>query len=110
MQSLYFSNNMVKSLVGKVFFAHSEKYDSSSAFEIGEAAKIRILLPRLLGVVSVSVHIFNESLDREEYRFSAYWSDSEKEYDVYVTPQIRYRMPAIKRHQINDTMNFAGML
>ena len=83
MQSLYFSNNRVKSLVGKVFFAHSEKYDSSSAFEIGEAAKIRILLPRLLGVVSVSVHIFNESLDRKEYRFSAYWSDSEKEYDVY---------------------------
>lgn len=83
MQSLYFSNNRAKSLVGRVFFAHSEKYDSSSAFEIGEAAKIRILLPRLLGVVSVSAHIFNESLDREEYRFSAYWSDSEKEYDVY---------------------------
>ena len=83
MQSLYFSNNRAKSLVGKVCFAHNEKYSSSSAFEISEAAKVRILLPRLLGVVSASVRIFNESLDREEYKISACWIDSEKEYDVY---------------------------
>ena len=83
MQSLYFSNNRAKSLVGKVCFAHNEKYSSSSAFEISEAAKVRILLPRLLGVVSASVRIFNESLDIEEHKISACWIDSEKEYDVY---------------------------
>ena len=83
MQSLYFSNNRARSLVGKVTFAHGEKYGSSSAFEIGKASKIRILLPRLLGVVSVSVRIFNESLDKEEHRLNAYWSDSVKECDAY---------------------------
>lgn len=83
MQSLYFSNNRAKSIVGKVTFAHGEKYGSSSAFEIGKASKIRILLPRLLGVVSVSVRIFNESLDKEEHRLNAYWSDSVKECDAY---------------------------
>ena len=83
MQSLYFSNNRARSIVGKVTFAHGEKYGSSSAFEIGKASKIRILLPRLLGVVSVSVRIFNESLDKEEHRLNAYWSDSVKECDAY---------------------------
>ena len=83
MQSLYFSNNRVKSLVGKISFDHDEKNGSSSAFEISEAAKIRILLPRLLGAVSVSVRIFSEGLDREISYLMADWSDSKKDYDVY---------------------------
>ncbi len=83
MQSLYFSNNRVKSLVGKISFDHDEKNGSSSAFEISEAAKIRILLPRLLGAVSVSVRIFSEGLDREISYLIADWSDSKKDYDVY---------------------------
>ena len=83
MRSLCFSNNRAKSLVGKVSFDHGEKNGSSSAFEISEAAKIRILLPRLLGAVSVSVRIFCESLDREVSYLSAEWSDYKKEYDVY---------------------------
>ena len=83
MRSLCFSNNRAKSLVGKVSFDHGEKNGSSSAFEISEAAKIRILLPRLLGAVSVSVRIFCESLDREIGYLSAEWSDYKKEYDVY---------------------------
>lgn len=83
MQSLYFSNNRAKSLVGKVSFAHNGKNSFSSAFEIGEAAKIRILLPRILGVVSASIHIFEESLKIEKYSFAASWIDFEREYDVY---------------------------
>ena len=83
MQSLYFSNNRARSLVGKVTFAHGEKNGSSSAFEICEAAKIRIHLPRLLGAVSASVRIFNESLSKEECRLDACWCDSKMEYDVY---------------------------
>ena len=85
MRSLSFSNNRINTLVGKVYFAHGSEYDSSSAFEINEAAKIRIHLPRLLGAVSVSVRIFNESLDYEEYVITASWSDLEKDYDVYET-------------------------
>ena len=83
MRSLLFSNIRAKSLMGKVSFAHGEKISSSSAFEMSEAAKIRILLPRHLGVVSASVHIFSENLSLELARASAYWSDMEDEYDVY---------------------------
>ena len=83
MRSLCFSNTRAKSLVGKVSLDHGEKNGSSSAFEISEAAKIRILLPRLLGAVSVSVRIFCESLDREVSYLRADWSDSKKDYDVY---------------------------
>jgi len=82
-RSLSFSNNRARSLVGKVTFAHDEIYSSSTAFEISEAAKIRILLPRILGVVSVSVHVFKENLSDKEDVISASWCDSKKEYDIY---------------------------
>ena len=83
MRSLSFSNNRIQGLVGKVSFVHDNKNGSSSAFEISEAAKIRIQLPRLLGAVSVSVRVFNESLEYEEYVILADWSDSQKENDLY---------------------------
>ena len=83
MSSLLFSNYRAKSSAGKVTFAHGDKNGSSSAFEISEAAKIRILLPRLLGVVSASVRIFSENLHREVARISCEWSDAKRECDVY---------------------------
>ena len=83
MRSLQFSHNRAESLTGKVSFVHGSKSGSSSAFEINEAAKIRIQLPRLVGVVSVSVNIFSEDLSREICRLTASWSDSKHEYDVY---------------------------
>ena len=83
MRSLCFSDNRAKSLVGKVLFAHGQKENSSSAFEMDESVKIRILLPRLLGVVSVSVRLFDESLANEHTRIYASWSDSKCEYDIY---------------------------
>ena len=83
MRSLYFSNNRTQTLAGKVSFVRGDKSGSSPAFEINEAAKIRILLPRILGVVSVSIRIFNESLNTEKATLTASWSDSKKEYDVY---------------------------
>ena len=83
MRSLLFSNNRAKSLVGKISFIHGEKHSSSSAFEMSEAARIRILLPRLLGVDSASVRIFSESLNKEIASVCAYWSDLECGCDVY---------------------------
>ena len=83
MRSLLFSNHRAKSVVGKVIFAHGDKNSSSSAFEISEASKIRIQLPRLLGVVSASVRIFSESLDKEVLRIDCVWSDAKGECDVY---------------------------
>ncbi len=83
MRSLCLSDTRARSLVGKVSFAHGESYGSSSAFEINEAAKIRILLPRLLGVVSASVRVFSESLDKEISFLRAFWADCKDEYDVY---------------------------
>lgn len=86
MQSLFFSPNRTKSLMGKVSFVHDNNESSSSAFEISEAAKISILLPRLLGAVSVSIRIFSESLDNEICCLSAIWEDARKECDVYSAP------------------------
>ena len=85
MRSLFFSNNRLESLVGKITFIHNEKDSSSPAYEISEAAKIRILLPRLLGVVSASARIFTENLIQELTSFSAVWADSKNEYDIYET-------------------------
>ena len=83
MRSLLFSNNRAKSLVGKVSFFHGDKKSSSSAFELSEAAKIRILLPRLLGVVSASLRVFSESLEKENACIECEWSDAVAEFDVY---------------------------
>lgn len=83
MRSLSFSNNRAKSLTGKVSFIHGGKNGSSSAYEISEAGKIRIQLPRLLGVVSASVRIFDESLEHTVTVLSASWCDLEDGYDVY---------------------------
>lgn len=83
MRSLLFSNYRAKNVVGKVYFAHGDKISSSSAFEISEASLVRILLPRLLGVVFASVRIFSESLDREVSRYDCVWTDSKGELDVY---------------------------
>lgn len=83
MRSLSFSNNRSKSLTGKVIFAHGDKYGSSSAYEISEAAKIRIQLPRLLGVVSASIVIFDESLSNRVSCVSATWCGLKNGYDLY---------------------------
>ena len=83
MRSLSFSNNRAKSLTGKVSFIHGDKNGSSSAYEISEAAKIRIQLPRLLGVVSASVRIFDESLEHVISAISASWYGLKDGYDIY---------------------------
>ena len=83
MRSLSFSNNRAKSLTGKVTFTHGDKNGSSSAYEISEAAKIRIQLPRLLGVVSASVRIFDESTAHNIVSISASWCELKDGYDIY---------------------------
>ena len=83
MRSLSFSNNRAKSLTGNVTFAHGDKYGSSSAYEISEAAKIRIQLPRLLGVVSASVVVFDESLGHKISSVPATWCGLKNGCDIY---------------------------
>ena len=83
MRSLSFSNNRAKSLTGNVTFAHGDKYGSSSAYEISEAAKIRIQLPRLLGVVSASVVVFDESLGHKISSTPATWCGLKNGCDIY---------------------------
>ena len=83
MRSLSFSKNRANSLKGKVYFAHGDKDGSSSAFEIGEAAKIRIQLPRLLGVVSASVAIYDESVEHKILTLSTSWCGLKNENDIY---------------------------
>ena len=63
MFSLNFSESIVERSRGKIIYIHNGKDSATAAFEINEAAKIRILLPRSLGVVSVLAEVFNEAID-----------------------------------------------
>lgn len=83
MRSLQFSNNRVKDLRGKISFLHEGKEQTSSAFELNEAASVRILLPRLLGVVSVYASFFNESFTDNLINFIANWVGVKNQFDVY---------------------------
>ena len=83
MRSLRFSDCRVNGLHGKISYFHNGKETSSSAFEIDEAAFIRILLPRALGVVSVYACFSNENLSGNIAYVSGDWVDSYNDYDVY---------------------------
>ena len=83
MRSLRFSDNRVDNLYGKVSYFHNGKKTSSPAFLTDEAALIRILLPRTLGVVSVYICISDESMSRNLAYTPGEWAGTYKEFDVY---------------------------
>jgi len=60
-------------LRGNLFYVRSCGVGHSTAFEINEKAQIRILLPRLLGVVSVNAEILDESFSRVIDNIKAEW-------------------------------------
>ncbi len=83
MRSLRFSDNGFKKNNGSVFFLHDGIESHSCAFEASEAASIRIQLPRSLGVISVSVNIFDESLVTHLSTIYGVWCDIINDCDVY---------------------------
>ena len=83
MRSLQFSNNRAQSLCGKISFIHNGENSSASAFEINEAASIRILLPRSLGVVSVLARFYNESFSNRLFNIRLVWQEMVNGFDVY---------------------------
>ena len=62
MKSFRVSYSDVSSLVGKVLYLHNGKTLGSGAFELNKKAELRILLPRQLGVVSVFLRLYDESV------------------------------------------------
>ena len=68
---------------GRILYIHNGLATSTDAFELSETAKIRILLPRSLGVVSVLSEVFNESLDTVLIRDYASFVDLQDGFDVF---------------------------
>ena len=62
MKSFRISYSDVSSLVGRVLYLHNGKALGSGAFELNKKAELRILLPRQLGVVSVFLRLYDESV------------------------------------------------
>ncbi len=83
MGPLHFSENSILKTDGKVLFSHNGTYSSSCAYEINEAASIRLLLPRLFGAVSVSLHIFDENVYKEIAALNGYWNGMCDAFDQY---------------------------
>ena len=83
MYSLRISNGATDHLRGKIFYIHSDESSAVTAFETSEDIKIKILLPRRLGVVSVDMQLFEENCKTKRATAPASWSGIENEYDVY---------------------------
>ena len=83
MRSLHFSDNSAFNTSGSVFYFHNEKKTHVTAYEIDEAAKIQMLLPRTLGVVSVSINLYDESGKNVLKHIESQWSSLSAGCDVY---------------------------
>ena len=83
MRSLHFSDNSAFNTCGSVSYFHNEKKSQVTAYEIDEAAQIQMLLPRTLGVVSVSINLYDESGTNVLKHIESQWSDLFNGFDVY---------------------------
>ena len=82
MKSFRISYSDVSSLSGKVLYLHKGKALGSGAFELNKKAELRILLPRRLGVVSVFLRLYDESVAFVK-TYECKHISSENENDVY---------------------------
>lgn len=83
MQPLRISNGATQHLRGKLYYIHSNDANGVTAFEISEEVKLRILLPRQLGVVSVDMLLFSEDCNTQISKVRAVWKGIETAFDVY---------------------------
>jgi len=81
-KSFRISFSDVSSLTGRVLYLHGGKALGSGAFELSKKAELRILLPRTLGVVSVFLKLYDETVSSlKRYECNYLFSDAEN--DVY---------------------------
>ena len=73
-------------ICGHISYVHNDISSHTTAYEINEKANIKILLPRILGVVSIDVEIFDESLSHRIASQSGEWVDLENGFDAYKIP------------------------
>ncbi len=83
MRSLQLPYESLVRLHGDISFSHNDTFTQSCAYELGEVASIRILLPRLLGVISVSLQIFKEDCKTVVFNKTCEWVDIDSGFDVY---------------------------
>lgn len=79
-------------LCGYVNYVHNGTPNYTTAYEINEKANIKILLPRILGVVSIDVEILDESLSSIKSVQNAEWTDLEEGFDAYEIPINSYEL------------------
>ncbi len=83
MRSLRFSGDTISRIYGNILFSHNGTCSSSCAYELNDVASIRIMLPRFLGVISVSLHIFSEDLAKCVASVGGEWEDLDSDNDIY---------------------------
>lgn len=82
MKSLRISFSDVAYMTGRVLYLHNGKALGSGAFELNKKAELRILLPRELGVVSVFLKLYDESVAFTK-SYECVHLSSDLENDVY---------------------------
>ncbi len=82
MKSFRISFSNVSRMSGKVLYLHNGKAFDTGAFELNKKAELRILLPRELGVVSVFLKLYDETVAFNK-SFECMHLSSELNGDVY---------------------------
>ena len=83
MKTFPYNHSAYDNLRGHVSYAHGGKMSDTNAFDIKCTAAIHVLLPRIMGAVSVYIQVMDESLSRTVYEREARWCDLANGEDVF---------------------------
>lgn len=75
MKNFPYNNSAYDNLRGHISYAHGGKLSDTNAFDMKSTASINILLPRIMGAVSVYIQAMDESLSRTVFVREAEWCD-----------------------------------
>ncbi len=78
-----FRESDLGSFVGKVEYIHDEKQNTSCAFLKSERSALRIVVPRAMGITSLSVTILDESQTQRLISVNAKWRGISESSDIY---------------------------
>ncbi len=81
--SLQLTTENFSHISGYVEYIHNDSIGDVCAFLTDEDARIRLHIPRMLGVTDLSVEIYNESLSRILFTCNTTWSGAEGKLDLY---------------------------
>ena len=83
MKNFPYNNSAYDNLRGHISYAHGGKLSDTNAFDMKSTASINILLPRIMGAVSVYIEAMDESLSRTVFVREAEWCDLVKGEDFF---------------------------